>query len=42
VGGFNAFGRRATVAKTIRLPPHYKLKIKVQLWRIDSWDNEKM
>jgi hypothetical protein len=42
VGGYNAFGRRATATKQIRVPPHFKLKLQVQLWKIDSWDNEKM
>jgi hypothetical protein len=26
----------------MRIPPHYKLKINVQLWKIQTWDNELM
>ncbi|CAD8105868.1 unnamed protein product [Paramecium primaurelia] len=42
VGGYGAFGKGATALKQLTLPPHYKLKINVQLWKIDSWDNEIM
>jgi hypothetical protein len=42
VGGYGAFGKGATALKQLNLPPHYKLKVNVQLWKIDSWDNEVM
>ena len=38
-GGFNNFGRGAKVTKKIDLPPHYRIKIKVTYFKIDSWDN---
>lgn len=33
VGGYAAFGTRATAKKGFKVPPHYKLKINVQLWK---------
>ncbi|CAD8071148.1 unnamed protein product [Paramecium sonneborni] len=39
-GGFRVFGSRTTVSKVFQLPPHSLINIKVQFWKIDSWDNE--
>jgi len=37
-GGFNNFGRGAKITKKIDLPPHYRIKIKVTYFKLDSWD----
>jgi hypothetical protein len=39
-GGYAKFGARAVALKQFDLPPHHTLTIKVQMWKIDSWDNE--
>ncbi|CAD8128067.1 unnamed protein product [Paramecium sonneborni] len=39
-GGFNAFGTGTKVSKLISLPSHFKLKVSLQFWKIDSWDGE--
>ncbi|CAK58841.1 unnamed protein product (macronuclear) [Paramecium tetraurelia] len=38
--GYNAFGSRTTVSKIFTLPPHFKINLQLQFWKIDSWDNE--
>ena len=38
-GGFGNFGKTAKVSKKFELPPHYRLKIKLTYFKIDSWDN---
>jgi hypothetical protein len=40
VGGFGKFGKGATAVKHFDLPPHRKLRIMTEVWKIDSWDNE--
>jgi hypothetical protein len=40
-GGFNLFGAGALIRNQVQLKPHYKLKFKFLLFKIDSWDNEK-
>jgi hypothetical protein len=40
VGGFNIFGVRASATKTFDVPRHKRVRLMVQLWKIDSWDNE--
>lgn len=35
MGGYAAFGRRAVASKGFKVPPHYKLKINVQLWKYE-------
>jgi hypothetical protein len=42
LGGPLAFGKKAALAKTFKVPPHYQLRINVQIWKIDSWDYERM
>jgi hypothetical protein len=32
-GGKAAFGKGTTAFKSIRLPPHYQVKVNVQLWK---------
>lgn len=39
-GGFNIFGKGTKVSKTLKLPPHYRLKFKFLFAKIDSWDSE--
>lgn len=40
-GGPGQLGAEAVVSKVVQgLPPHYKLKIQYQFWKVDSWDNE--
>jgi hypothetical protein len=37
-GGFSNFGKAAKVIKKIDLPPHYRIKIKLTYFKLDSWD----
>jgi len=37
-GGFGNFGKAARVSKKIDLPPHYRIKIKMTYFKLDSWD----
>lgn len=39
-GGFGKFGAGATATKVFELPPHHTIYLKLQFWKIDSWDNE--
>ena len=39
-GGFERFGAGASVTRTLKLKPHYRLKIKMLFAKIDSWDGE--
>jgi hypothetical protein len=41
LGGFNLYGKGARIRNKLALPPHYRLKVKVNYWKIDSWDNER-
>ncbi|CAD8096037.1 unnamed protein product [Paramecium sonneborni] len=41
IGGFNKFGQKLSLSKTIKLRPHYKIRLLVLWAKIDSWDNEK-
>ncbi|CAD8189874.1 unnamed protein product [Paramecium octaurelia] len=40
IGGYQRFGNNQGLSKTIRLQPHYKLRLLVLWAKIDSWDNE--
>ncbi|CAK93812.1 unnamed protein product (macronuclear) [Paramecium tetraurelia] len=40
IGGYQRFGKNQGLSKTIRLQPHYKLRLLVLWAKIDSWDNE--
>jgi hypothetical protein len=41
VGGFNAFGIKATLSKNYAgLPAHTRVRISFTLYSVDSWDNE--
>lgn len=41
LGGYGKLGRKADLWKRFtNLPPHFSLLVKVQMWKIDSWDNE--
>jgi hypothetical protein len=37
-GGYNNFGKGAKISKKIDLPPHYRIKIKMTYFKLDSWD----
>lgn len=39
-GGFGLFGKGAKITKTFSLPVHNSILIRLQFWKIDSWDNE--
>lgn len=41
-GGYNVFGTKAIAKKTFNLSGHKSLRLKVQLWKIDSWDYEEL
>lgn len=41
LGGFGLFGRGAIITNKLKLPGHYRLKIKLLFAKIDSWDNER-
>ncbi|CAK94526.1 unnamed protein product (macronuclear) [Paramecium tetraurelia] len=41
-GGFGKFGARAVASKAFELPPHSYINIKLQFWKIDSWDIKKL
>jgi len=40
VGGFNIFGAKALARKSWTVPKHKRMRIMVQMWKIDSWDGE--
>ena len=42
LGGPYAFNRRATVSRIFKLPAHYQVRVKVQLWKLKNWDNRRM
>ncbi|CAD8130979.1 unnamed protein product [Paramecium sonneborni] len=39
-GGYNAFGTNTIVSKQFNMPPHYKINITFEFWKIDCWDTE--
>ncbi|CAD8162475.1 unnamed protein product [Paramecium octaurelia] len=41
-GGYNILGAGASVSKIISLPAHFKIRVSLEFWKIDSWDNEKL
>lgn len=41
IGGFGVFGKNSALVKHFRLPPHYEMKLKLNLFKIDSWDKER-
>ncbi|CAD8106310.1 unnamed protein product [Paramecium primaurelia] len=40
IGGLKTFGLKTTATKFIKLPPHYKLKFNIQLWKLGEWEKE--
>lgn len=41
LGGHDVFGKGAKAVKTFNnLPAHNKMVVRLQFWKIDSWDNE--
>lgn len=40
LGGYGCFGRGTILTKSINLPPHDLLKIKIRYVFIDTWENE--
>jgi hypothetical protein len=41
-GGFDVFGVKALATKTFTLSGHSSLRLKTQIWKIDSWDYEEL
>ena len=42
-GGYNQLGQNMVIGKTLfALPSHTKVKVKFQVWKIDSWDGERL
>ncbi|CAD8148344.1 unnamed protein product [Paramecium octaurelia] len=39
-GGFNVFGNTTIISKQFFLPPHYQIRVTLEFWKIDSWDDE--
>ncbi|CAD8148386.1 unnamed protein product [Paramecium octaurelia] len=39
-GGYNVFGTNTTVSKHFSLPPHYKINVSLEFWKVDSWNKE--
>lgn len=40
-GGYENVGQKSVISRQFTgLPPHVKLMIKLQFWKIDFWDNE--
>ncbi|CAK93053.1 unnamed protein product (macronuclear) [Paramecium tetraurelia] len=39
-GGYNLFGANTILSKLFSLPPHYKINLTFEFWKIDSWDAE--
>lgn len=39
-GGYGLFGKGAKIKKTFNLPTHNSILIRLQFWKIDSWDKE--
>lgn len=40
MGGYNSLALGGTAAKTFNLPKHKKLRIRLKIYKFDSWDNE--
>lgn len=40
LGGYGVLGKQSSLFKELRLPPHYSVQMKFNLFKIDSWDNE--
>lgn len=39
-GGYKKFGAKAKAQKSFQLPLHKRIRIKFNLFKIDSWDGE--
>jgi hypothetical protein len=37
-GGYEVFGEGAIARKVFNMPKHTKVRIQVQLWKIDAWE----
>ncbi|CAK60849.1 unnamed protein product (macronuclear) [Paramecium tetraurelia] len=40
VGGYSLLSKDSEIALTMDLPKHIKVRVKVQFWKFDTWDNE--
>ncbi|CAD8069667.1 unnamed protein product [Paramecium sonneborni] len=40
-GGYGVFGKNTRVTKLFQLPPHHSIQLRLEFWKIDSWDDEK-
>ncbi|CAD8162503.1 unnamed protein product [Paramecium octaurelia] len=39
IGGYQRFAHQQAATKLLQLPPHYRMKISLTLYIIDTWDN---
>jgi hypothetical protein len=39
-GGYRVFGNKSSAVLYLELPPHYSVRVKFTMYKIDSWDNE--
>lgn len=39
-GGYRVFGNKSSAVLYLELPPHWMVRVKFTLYKIDSWDNE--
>ncbi|CAD8148392.1 unnamed protein product [Paramecium octaurelia] len=39
-GGADTFAAKTKISKRFSLPPHYKLNVTLEFWKVDSWDDE--
>ncbi|CAD8118939.1 unnamed protein product [Paramecium sonneborni] len=42
VGGYQSFGKKATVQKVFKIPKHDFIRIKATVYKIDEWDGEEL
>ncbi|CAD8148553.1 unnamed protein product [Paramecium pentaurelia] len=40
-GGPKVFGKGAIVTRQFQLPPHFQIKISVEVWKFDAWDTQR-
>lgn len=39
-GGYDKTGKGTILTRSVQLPGHYRIKVKLMMAKIDSWDNE--
>ncbi|CAD8134355.1 unnamed protein product [Paramecium octaurelia] len=40
-GGPKTFGKGAIVTRQFQLPPHFQIKVQVEVWKFDAWDTQR-